>query len=53
MMRMGPHALLGSDPSKIEGVTLRKGVVKRSLEFARPYRWMLFGYVAGDHRWRR
>jgi ATP-binding cassette, subfamily B, bacterial len=44
-MRMGPHALLGSDPSKIQGVTLRKGVVKRSLEFARPYRWMLFGYV--------
>ena len=46
MMRMGPHALIGSDPSKIQGVTLRKGVVKRSLEFARPYRWMLFGYVA-------
>ena len=45
MMRMGPHGLLGSDPSKIEGVTLRKGVVRRSLEFARPYRWMLVGYV--------
>jgi ATP-binding cassette subfamily B protein len=37
--------LLGSDPSKIEGVTLRKGVVRRSLEFARPYRRMLAGYV--------
>jgi ATP-binding cassette subfamily B protein len=45
MMRMGPHSLLGSDPSKIEGVSLRKGVVKRSLEFARPYKWMLAGYV--------
>ncbi len=44
-MRMGPHALLGSDPSKIQGVTLRQGVVKRSLEFARPYRGMLSGYV--------
>jgi ATP-binding cassette, subfamily B, bacterial len=44
-MRMGPHMLLGSDPSKIEGVTLRKGVVRRSLEFARPYKWMLGGYV--------
>jgi len=44
-MRMGPHSLLGSDPSKIEGVSLRKGVVRRSLEFARPYKWMLAGYV--------
>jgi ATP-binding cassette subfamily B protein len=45
MMRMGPHSLLGSDPSKIEGITLREGVVRRSAEFARPFRWMLAGYV--------
>jgi ATP-binding cassette subfamily B protein len=45
MMRMGPHSLLGSDPSKIEGVSLRKGVVRRSLEFAKPFRGMLLGYV--------
>jgi ATP-binding cassette subfamily B protein len=45
MMRMGPHSLLGSDPSKIEGVQLRTGVVRRSLEFAKPYRLMLAGYV--------
>ncbi len=44
-MRMSPHMLLGSDPSKIDGVSLRKGVVRRSLEFAKPYRWMLVGYV--------
>ncbi len=47
-MRMGmggPHSLIGSDPSKIQGVTLRKGVVRRSLAFARPYRGMLAGYV--------
>ncbi len=44
-MRMNPHMLMGSDPSKIEGVTLRKGVVRRSMEFARPFRWMLAGYV--------
>ncbi len=42
---MNPHMLMGSDPSKIEGVSLRKGVVRRSMEFARPYRWMLAGYV--------
>ena len=44
-MRMNPHMLMGSDPSKIEGITLRQGVVRRSMEFARPYKWMLGGYV--------
>lgn len=39
--------MLGSDPSKIEGARLGKGVVRRVLhEFARPYRALLLGFVA-------
>ena len=39
--------MLGSDPSKIEGARLGKGVVRRVLrEFAHPYRALLFGFVA-------
>jgi ATP-binding cassette, subfamily B, bacterial len=43
-MQMNPHMMIGSDPSKIKGATLSKGLVRRVLEFARPYRVMLIGY---------
>jgi len=43
---MGPHMMLGSDPSKIEGAKLGKGVVRRVLrEFAAPFRALLVGFV--------
>src|SRR6478736_296466 len=41
---MHPYMMLGSDPEKIKGATLSKGLVRRVLEFARPYRMMLVGY---------
>jgi ATP-binding cassette subfamily B protein len=44
-MRMGPHMAMGSDPSKIEGATVDKGVVRRVAQLAKPYRWMLIGFV--------
>ena len=45
-MRMAPHMMMGADPSRIEGASLGKGVVKRVLrEFARPFRAMLIGFV--------
>ncbi len=36
---------MGSDPSKIEGATVDKGVVRRVAQLAKPYRWMLIGFV--------
>ncbi len=44
-MRMGPHAVIGSDPTKIEGQTVSRGTVRRVLGFARPYRTMLAGFL--------
>lgn len=43
---MGPHMMFGADPSKIEGVTVSKGVLGRVLRLARPFRPMLVGFVA-------
>ncbi len=45
-MRMGPHWLVGSDPEAIRGRTLSRSTVSRVLEFARPYRRQLAGFVA-------
>ncbi|MCX7620374.1 MAG: ABC transporter ATP-binding protein/permease [Acidimicrobiales bacterium] len=42
---MAPHMALGSDPSKIEGVTLDKRVFRRVMRLARPYRAMLAGFI--------
>ncbi|MCC5952110.1 MAG: ABC transporter ATP-binding protein [Acidimicrobiia bacterium] len=36
---------MGSDPSKIEGVHLGRDVLRRVLQFARPYRAMLVGFL--------
>ncbi len=44
-MHNSPHMLLSSDASKIKGATLSKGLVRRVLEFARPYRLLLIGYL--------
>ena len=43
---MGPHSMLGSDPSKVEGVRLQKGVLRRVWVFARPHRWRIVGFLA-------
>ena len=45
-MHNSPHMLLASDPEKVKGATLSKSLVRRVLGFARPYRWMLVGFVA-------
>lgn len=44
-MRMPPHVALGADPSKIAGATVGKGVVLRVWGFARPYKWLLLGFL--------
>jgi ATP-binding cassette subfamily B protein len=38
--------LLGHDPSNVRGVELREGLVRRVAGLARPYRWMLAGFLA-------
>ena len=40
------HHVLGRDPEAIKGKTFDKDVVKRVWRFARPYRAMLFGFLA-------
>lgn len=44
-MRMGPHALLGSDPEAVKGKKVSRQTVRRILSFARPYRGQLIGFV--------
>ncbi|MGI9625125.1 MAG: ABC transporter ATP-binding protein, partial [Acidimicrobiales bacterium] len=44
-MRMGPHALLGSDPDAVKGKQLSSQTISRVGDFARPYRWQLTGFV--------
>lgn len=45
-MRMGPHMAMGSDPSAIAGATVRRGVLRRVMALARPYRTLLAGFLA-------
>ncbi len=40
-----PFGLLGSDPSKVNGSSIDRKTVRRVLEFARPYRKMIAGFV--------
>ena len=40
------HAPWGRDPDFIAGAKLDRNVLRRVWAFARPYRWMLAGYVA-------
>ena len=44
-MRMPPHMALGADPHAIKGATVSKGIVRRVLVFARPYRLLLVGFL--------
>jgi ATP-binding cassette subfamily B protein len=37
---------LGADPEEIAGAQLAAGIVRRVWRFARPYRWMLAGFLA-------
>ncbi|WP_443706297.1 ABC transporter ATP-binding protein [Rhabdothermincola sediminis] len=43
---MPPHLAMGADPEAIKGATVGKDVVRRVLHLAKPYRWMLAGFVA-------
>src|SRR3712207_5790656 len=43
---MGPHSMLGRDPEALAGATVDRSVVRRVWVFARPYRWMLAGFLA-------
>lgn len=45
-MRMGPHMMLGSDPSEVKGAKVDRGVVRRTFTLARPYRPLIIGFVA-------
>ena len=36
---------MGADPADIKGATVGKDVVRRIIQLARPYRWMLIGFV--------
>ena len=42
---MGPHALLGSDPEAVKGKKLSRSTISRVIDFARPYRRQLLGFV--------
>jgi ATP-binding cassette, subfamily B, bacterial len=42
---MSPHAMLGADPAGVAGATFDRGVIRRVLRFARPYRAMLLGLL--------
>jgi ATP-binding cassette, subfamily B, bacterial len=42
----GPSGMLGADRSQLGDAKFDRNVVRRVLRFARPYRWMLLGYLA-------
>jgi ATP-binding cassette subfamily B protein len=44
-MRAGGMRTLGSNPENIKGVEIAKGTTRRVFALARPYRWMLGGYL--------
>ncbi|MGH2473783.1 MAG: ABC transporter ATP-binding protein, partial [Candidatus Limnocylindrales bacterium] len=43
---MGAHPMLGVDPGQLAGASVDRSLVRRVWRFARPYRWMLLGYLA-------
>jgi ATP-binding cassette, subfamily B, bacterial len=45
-MRMGPHSMLGSDPSAVKGAKLERALVRRVWRLVASYRRMLTGYLA-------
>ena len=42
---MGAHPMLGADPSQLAGASVDRSLLWRVWRFARPYRWMLVGYL--------
>src|SRR4051812_18594680 len=44
-MRMPPHMALGADPARIAGASVGKGVIRRVWAFAKPYRWLIAGFL--------
>src|SRR5829696_7833163 len=44
-MRMPPHAMLGSDPHGVVGAGVGRATIRRVYEFARPYRWLVAGFL--------
>ncbi len=44
-MRMGPHMMLGSDPDAVKGVQVSRGIWRRVLGLAAPYKGMLVGFL--------
>ncbi len=44
-MRGGPSGMLGADPSQLGDAKFDVDVVRRVLRFAKPYRWLLLGYL--------
>ena len=42
----GPGGLLGADPSQLGDAQFDRKILLRVFRFARPYRWMLAGFVA-------
>ena len=45
-MRMGPHSMMPSDASAVEGATLGRDILRRVWGFARPYRNRIIGFLA-------
>src|SRR5918995_375720 len=41
----GAHPMLGADPSQLAGASVDRSLVWRVWRFARPYRWLLLGYL--------
>ncbi|MFN8038597.1 MAG: ABC transporter ATP-binding protein [Acidimicrobiales bacterium] len=44
-MQMGPHMMLGSDPAAIKGAQVSRGIWRRVLGLASPYKGMLAGFL--------
>lgn len=44
-MRMGPHMMMPGDASAVKGRRLERASLRRVWEFARPYRWSIFGFL--------
>ena len=44
-MRMGPHAMFGTDPESVKGASMDRELMKRVWRFAKPYRGMLNGFL--------
>jgi ATP-binding cassette subfamily B protein len=44
-MRMPPHTMLGADPAGVEGAAFARSTVRRVVDFARPYRGMMIGFL--------